>query len=152
MHFSTRNPKKLTVIRVQWDMRKLFGLRGQKCIGFGHFDRKICSDYAERHALVLANLTGKFVRITRTKMHWFWSTSPENLFGLGGETCIGFGHFDRKICSYYAEFTVQFKRSLTEQIPVPDLYTPAQNWLSWWILYMTSHALFGKTGSMTSRL
>ena len=41
---------------------------GGKCIGFDQLDEKICLDYEIariKNALVLVNLTGKFVRIMR---------------------------------------------------------------------------------------
>ena len=43
---------KIRVIRIQWDLKiirvtRKFGIRGEKYIGFGQFDQKICSDYAD---------------------------------------------------------------------------------------------------------
>ena len=35
------------------------------------------------------NLNYAKIRITRRKMHWFWSIWPENLFGLRGVYCTG---------------------------------------------------------------
>ena len=49
-------------------MRK-FGSRGEKCIGSDQFDKKICSDYAEKNAVVLVNLTRKHDQITRSLLY-----------------------------------------------------------------------------------
>ena len=53
---------KLRVIQIHWDIKiiqitRKLGLRGEKCIGFGQFDQKICSDYA-------------IIRIRRSLLYW----------------------------------------------------------------------------------
>ena len=58
------------VIRIDWDMkiiqnRRKFGLRQEKCIGLGQFDKKICSEYAE--FAVVSEATARSFRMRQSK-------------------------------------------------------------------------------------
>ena len=91
---SSSRYNRLRVIRIQLDLKnnsdyaKIRNTRSKIHYGFVHFDQKICSDYAEEITLLSVIFDPKFcsdyaiIRITRRKIHRFWSFWPENLFGL----------------------------------------------------------------------